>query len=306
MRVALRGLAAAFKQSVQGECHSTPLEDHALGRCGIAIGHEDQPPPHVDPSHYRSQHPPLRTRHLRAAPGAGAPRTRLPVPEEVLRGDAQGLVSQNLVEHVLEHGRAVGHARNRPDDVGDRSTLDALPGEDLMRLQDRPERGELLGDDERVDRLGDLDEPHFAAQRHQRKTLTLASTHEPGGQLGEPAAELDHHSGGIRTREAHDVVAQLVIARGQRHPGREDQLAALKQPGDVWKLADVDPPHRPVQVRTTCQNLRLPVAQGRQVKDPGNRGQHSLDGLVHVTHTGLLAVNLHSRRTADIVQSARD
>jgi hypothetical protein len=268
-------LAVALDEPAQRQRRGAPLEEHDVARRGRLVADEDEPAPVVAAGTDHG-HEPGRPR---AVPGAvgdlDRPRPCLPAREQVGRVATRRVVRQDLVGEVLEDDGLPGHPGRLPDDLARVGPLDGQLGEGLVDLLGRPELGELRVDDPGVDGLGDGDEPGLAVERDEGEGPALGGAREGGRQRrAVPAAELDDQTGRPDVVEVRDVRREVRVVGRQGDPGREDELAAAEQPGDVDELAHVRPPDPTVEPGGAGDDLGATLADGGQLEDLAHRGEH--------------------------------
>jgi len=160
--------------------------------------------------------------------------------------------------------------------------LDAEPGQ--QRAVQLPRRAvettqvlDLGGDQERVHRLGDLDERDHAVQQDERQVVLGGHTVQLGRCPGEGSAQLQDERGHALPGQGPHVCAHC-LGRNPDQPeaGGQQHLPALEQRGDLVDLRSVDPAHdSPVEV-VPDDHLRAGALHQRQVEE-------ALDGERHAT-----------------------
>ena len=188
--------AVTLDHPVQRQRHRRAFQHHP-GAIRVVRGlRDDQPAPLFGAWPHRGDRPPFRRRVQ--------PRTPLPVAQQIRRPPTQRY-GQRPVRQVLQHHRLIEDRRRSLDDAGRGRAFEAEFGEGLVHAPVEGHPFELVGDDQPMHGLGHLDEPHLAAQCHQRQVEFGGDGTEPGRQCH--LADLHNHPENPRLGHAAQVPA---------------------------------------------------------------------------------------------------
>ena len=232
--------------------HEPRLRQPAVGRLGAAHRQHERPRAQLRVAGHEAP----------AVPAAG------PVVElGRQRGDRVGVQLASEGPQLLELAAAVEDQRSAADERRQRADdrVQAALGEDdalqsLLR-GDRPlQEGVLLVDQAGEGALGQGDERHLVGHLEEREAALARGLDERGGDLLVPEARAEADARQPVVGQSRDVLA-LPRRRGERHPGREQELAAGEEGRRVVELGDVDPAHGDVELALPRQGPDVEVVE---------------------------------------------
>ena len=109
------------------------------------------------------------------------------------------------------------------------------------------ERGRLLGDDAAMDGFGDGHELHLAPQDDERESVRTRGLDDDGRRVAVVRPEFEEERRQADLHETADEGGERGRVVGPGRAGRQEQLAAVQQPGHTRAVRDVHPPHARVE-----------------------------------------------------------
>ena len=236
----------------------------------LVDGQRDQPPPRaVHQPHVDDQRALRRLAAVLGAVQVG------PRGQRHVVADAPGHVVDELVPRVLEHDGAADRVGQLGQDLRHAAPVQDQLGEAAVDLLAPAQQLELAVQHGGVHGLGDLDEPHLAAERDQRHAGVAARVHD---RLRDPLAprraELDGHADRALLQEGGDPARLVALPRARSDARGEHELAALEQVARVGHLDHMCPAQLTVQPFLTGDHLRQGAADDGQLEYLG-KGQHT-------------------------------
>ena len=176
-------------------------------------------------------------------------------------------------EILQREGSAQGRCRAR-DDVRDGGAGEVEGGEDLVGGPGELHLVVLVGHDQPVHLLGDLDEADLGTQDRHRETGRVGQRPQVVGRGLEVGTQFDDETRHALSGQHGQVGGCLAGATGQWQAGGQYEFAALDQIGEIGEVADVDPADRTVEMFAAADDVRSAGGHDREREDFPYRRLH--------------------------------
>ena len=248
MGLPFQALLLPGQQAAEGQCGGGPLDQHGVHRAGRAVADQDDPAPVLAPGADRGHQPAGALLVGGARRRGDGPGPGLEPGQQPSRVGARRLAGQHVMGQILEQQRQARQQAGLAEDLAGPGARHGQVGEHLVQPGRGAQLVQLVADDPRMHRLGDLDERHLMLEHDQRQVVCLGRGNEAGRQpAGVLAAQLHGERAGPDPGQPGHVRVELRPLVGQRDAGAEHEFPAVQQPGRVGQLDHVHPAHRVVQ-----------------------------------------------------------